>query len=49
MENTWNLSEAKYASVVNFLERGWGRVAYVFIYAFLAIAIVLKYGSLLFG
>ena len=48
MENTWNLSEANYAKVVNFLERGWGKVIYTAIYAFLAIAIILKYGNQIF-
>ena len=49
MENSWNLSDEKHAKVIAFLERGWGRVIYVAIYAFLAIAIVLKYGRVLFG
>ena len=48
MENTWNLSEANHAKVVNFLERGWGKVIYTAIYAFLAIAIILKYGNQIF-
>jgi uncharacterized membrane protein len=48
MENTWNLSEAKYAKVVLILERGWGRVTYAAIYTFLAIAIILKYGPQIF-
>ena len=48
MENTWNLSEANYAKAVNFLERGWGKVIYTAIYAFLAIAIILKYGNQIF-
>ena len=42
MENTWGLSEQRQAKLVDFLNRGWGRVAYTFI---LGIAIVLKYGK----
>ena len=45
MENTWGLSEQRQAKLVDFLNRGWGRVAYTFIYCFLGIAIVLKYGK----
>ena len=45
MENTWGLSEQRQAKLVDFLHRGWGRVAYTFIYCFLGIAIVLKYGK----
>jgi len=45
MENTWGLSEERQAKLVDFLNRGWGRVAYTFIYCFLGIAIVLKYGK----
>lgn len=48
VENTWNLSEANYAKVMNFLDRGWGRVIYSAIYTFLAIAIILKYGNQIF-
>ena len=48
VENTWNLSEANYAKVMNFLDRGWGRVIYTAIYTFLAIAIILKYGNQIF-
>jgi uncharacterized membrane protein len=44
MENTWGVSEHVQAKLVNFLNRGWGRVAYTFIYCFLGIAIVVKYG-----
>ena len=44
MENTWGVSEQVQAKLVNFLNRGWGRVAYTFIYCFLGIAIVVKYG-----
>jgi uncharacterized membrane protein len=45
MENTWGLSDERQEKLVNFLNRGWGRVAYTFIYCFLGIAIVLKYGK----
>lgn len=48
MENTWNLSERNFEKVKNFLDRGWGRVIYSGIYAFLAIAIILKYGNQIF-
>ncbi len=45
MENTWGLSEERHAGLVNFLNRGWGRVLYTFTYSFLALAIFLKYGT----
>ena len=45
MENTWGLSEERQAKLVDFLNRGWGRVAYTFIYCFLGLAIVIKYGK----
>lgn len=45
MENTWNSSPAFQEKSVNFLNRGWGRVAYTFIYFVLALAILLKYGK----
>ena len=48
MENTWNLSQETHAKLVNFLDRGWGRVIYSAIYTFLAIAIILKYGNQIF-
>ena len=48
LENTWDLSEAKYQKIVSFLDAGWGRVIYAAIYSFLAIAIVLKYGNQIF-
>jgi len=47
-ENTWNLSERNLEKVNGFLDRGWGRVIYVAIYAVLAIAIILKYGNQIF-
>jgi uncharacterized membrane protein len=45
LENTWGLSEKRYASVVEFLERGWGRVIYTVTYAVLILAIYFKYGQ----
>ena len=48
MENAWNLSDANRDKLVNFLDRGWGRVIYSAIYTFLAIAIILKYGNQIF-
>ena len=45
MENTWGLSEERHESLVNFLNRGWGRVLYTFTYSFLALSIFLKYGT----
>ena len=48
MENSWNLSDATRGKLVNFLDKGWGRVIYSAIYTFLAIAIILKYGNQIF-
>lgn len=45
MENTWGLSEERHERLVNFLDRGWGRVIYTFTYSFLALAIFFKYGT----
>lgn len=45
MENTWNLKSELQEKYVHALERGWGRVTYTFIYCFLRVAIVLKYGK----
>jgi hypothetical protein len=45
MENTWGLSPARHAKVVELLERGWGRVLYTVIYAVLILAIYFKYGK----
>ena len=45
MENTWQLSPERHEKLVTFLNKGWGRVAYTFIYCFLGIAIVFKYGK----
>ncbi len=49
MENTWGFSEVRHKKIINFLERGWGRVAYTGIYAFLALAIFIKYGKVIFS
>ena len=48
MENAWNLSDETRDKLVNFLDKGWGRVIYSAIYTFLAIAIILKYGNQIF-
>jgi len=45
MENTWSLSPEMHEKFVHFLDRGWGRVAYAFIYCFLGLAIIFKYGN----
>ena len=45
MENTWGLSPERHEKFVHFLDRGWGRVAYTFIYCFLGFAILMKYGK----
>jgi uncharacterized membrane protein len=45
MENTWSLSPELHEKFVHFLNRGWGRVAYAFIYCFLGLAIIFKYGK----
>lgn len=44
MENTWALSEENHEKLMNFLNRGWGRVLYAFTYSFLFLAIFFKYG-----
>ena len=48
MENTWNFSQTTQAKIEEFLERGWGRVIYVGIYCFLALAIFIKYHKYIF-
>ena len=48
MENAWNLSDETRDKLINFLDKGWGRVIYSAIYTFLAIAIILKYGNQIF-
>lgn len=45
LENTWNFSESRQTRIVDFLERGWGRVIYTLIYAVLILAIFFKYGK----
>jgi len=45
MENTWSLSEENHQKLVNFLDRGWGRVLYTLTYSILALAIFFKYGT----
>ena len=45
MENTWSLSPERHENFVHFLDRGWGRVAYTFIYCALGFAILMKYGK----
>ena len=45
MENVWNFSEERYQKIVEFLERGWGRVLYTLTYAILILAIYFKYGQ----
>ena len=49
LENIWNLSEERQASLINFLDRGWGRVLYTVTYAVLILAIYFKYGQELFA
>lgn len=45
MENVWNFSEDRYQKIVEFLDRGWGRVLYTLTYAVLILAIYFKYGQ----
>ena len=45
MENTWGLPASRHQKLVNFLERGWGRVIYTVTYAVLILAIYFKYGQ----
>lgn len=45
LENSWNLSDEKYAKVVRFLNDGWGRVLYTTTYAVMIVAIFAKYGN----
>jgi hypothetical protein len=49
LENTWGFSDDSYEKIVAFLNRGWGRVIYTAIYAALALAIIIKYGKVLFN
>ena len=45
MENTWSLSDERHRKLVEFLDRGWGRVIYTVTYAVLVLAIYFKYGQ----
>lgn len=45
LENIWNFSESRQEKIVNFLNRGWGRVIYTLTYAVLILAIYFKYGQ----
>ena len=49
MENTWGFSDERYEKIFRFLERGWGRVLYTAIYAILALAVIIKYGKVIFA
>lgn len=49
LENVWNFSEERQQKLVNFLDRGWGRVIYTVTYAVLILAIYFKYGQDLFA
>ena len=49
LENIWNFSDELQAKLVNFLDRGWGRVLYTVTYAVLILAIYFKYGQDLFA
>jgi uncharacterized membrane protein len=49
LENVWNFSEEFQGKLVNFLDRGWGRVLYTITYAVLILAIYFKYGQDLFA
>jgi uncharacterized membrane protein len=49
LENVWNLSEERHQKLINFLDRGWGRVIYTLTYAVLILGIYFKYGQDLFA
>ena len=49
LENVWNLSDELQGKLINFLDRGWGRVLYTVTYAVLILAIYFKYGQDLFA
>ena len=49
LENIWNFSEERHQKLVNFLDRGWGRVIYTLTYAILILGIYFKYGQDLFA
>ncbi len=45
MENIWSFSPERHEKLVDFLDRGWGRVIYTVTYAVLILAIYFKYGQ----
>lgn len=45
LENIWNFSPERHQKIVEFLDRGWGRVIYTVTYAVLILAIYFKYGQ----
>ncbi len=45
MENIWSLSPERHQKLVDFLDRGWGRVIYTVTYAVLILAIYFRYGQ----
>ena len=49
LENIWNLSDERHQRLINFLDRGWGRVIYTVTYAVLILGIYFKYGQDLFS
>ena len=49
LENVWNFSEERHQKLINFLDRGWGRVIYTLTYAVLILGIYFKYGQDLFA
>jgi uncharacterized membrane protein len=49
LENVWAVSDQRQQQLVNFLDRGWGRVIYTVTYAVLILAIYFKYGQDLFA
>jgi uncharacterized membrane protein len=44
-ENIWSFSPERHEKLVDFLDRGWGRVLYTVTYAVLILAIYFKYGQ----
>ena len=44
-ENVWSFSPERHEKLVDFLDRGWGRVIYTVTYAVLILAIYFKYGQ----
>jgi uncharacterized membrane protein len=45
LENVWSFSPERHEKLVEFLDRGWGRVIYTVTYAVLILAIYFKYGQ----